>query len=67
MKAENKNEVAPIEARNSRKVREGIVVSNKMAKTIVVAVRDKANTHFIKRQSTKPPNLRHTMKATRQE
>ena len=28
--------------RNSRKVREGIVVSDKMEKTIVVAVRDRA-------------------------
>lgn len=27
--------------RNNRKVREGIVVSNKMAKTIVVAIKDK--------------------------
>jgi len=34
--------VAPdTEARNFRKVREGIVVSNKMEKTIVVAVRDR--------------------------
>jgi len=37
-----KEMVAPMqEARNSRKVREGIVVSDKMQKTIVVAVRDK--------------------------
>ena len=34
------NQVNKIE-RNSRKVREGVVVSNKMDKTIVVAVKDK--------------------------
>ena len=31
-----------MEERNNRKVREGIVVSDKMDKTIVVAIRDKA-------------------------
>jgi small subunit ribosomal protein S17 len=37
----NTNEQDTTEARNARKVREGLVVSDKMDKTIVVAVEDR--------------------------
>ena len=37
----NTNEQASTEQRNQRKVREGLVVSDKMDKTIVVAVEDR--------------------------
>ena len=39
--------------RNNRKVREGIVVSDKMDKTIVVAVRDKAKHPLYKKTINK--------------
>ncbi len=39
--------------RNNRKVREGIVVSDKMEKTIVVAVRDKAKHPLYKKTINK--------------
>jgi len=42
-----------LEARNFRKVREGIVLSNKMDKTIVVAVRDKAKHPLYKKTINK--------------
>ena len=41
-----------MEERNNRKVREGIVVSNKMDKTIVVAIRDKAKHPLYKKTIT---------------
>ena len=37
---ESVNETAATQARNGRKVREGLVVSDKMNKTVVVAVED---------------------------
>ena len=39
--SENTNEQGTTETRNARKVREGLVVSDKMDKTIVVAVEDR--------------------------
>ena len=39
-----------MEERNNRKVREGIVVSDKMDKTIVVAIRDKAKHPLYKKK-----------------
>lgn len=42
-----------MEERNNRKVREGVVVSDKMDKTIVVAVRDKAKHPLYKKTINK--------------
>jgi small subunit ribosomal protein S17 len=39
--AENTNEVERSDARRTRKTREGVVVSDKMDKTVVVAVEDR--------------------------
>ncbi|MCL2556182.1 MAG: 30S ribosomal protein S17 [Firmicutes bacterium] len=47
------NNQETLESRNFRKVREGIVVSNKMEKTIVVAVRDKAKHPLYKKTINK--------------
>lgn len=47
-----------MEQRNNRKVREGIVVSNKMDKTIVVAVRDKAKHPLYKKTINKTMKLK---------
>lgn len=41
------------EKRNNRKIREGIVISDKMDKTIVVAVRDKAKHPLYKKTINK--------------
>lgn len=50
--------------RNNRKERVGVVVSDKMDKTIVVAIKGKASTRFIKRQSTRPKNSRLMTRTT---
>lgn len=42
-----------MEERNNRKVREGVVVSDKMDKTIIVAVRDKAKHPLYKKTINK--------------
>ena len=47
-----------MEERNNRKVREGIVVSNKMDKTIVVAIRDKAKHPLYKKTINKTNKLK---------
>lgn len=47
-----------MEERNNRKVREGIVVSNKMDKTIVVAIRDKAKHPLYKKTINKTKKLK---------
>ena len=47
-----------MEERNNRKVREGIVVSDKMDKTIVVAIRDKAKHPLYKKTINKPKKLK---------
>lgn len=44
--------------RNERKVREGIVVSDKMDKTIVVAIRDKAKHPLYKKTINKTKKLK---------
>ena len=44
--------------RNNRKVREGIVVSDKMDKTIVVAIKDKAKHPLYKKTSNKTKKLK---------
>lgn len=44
--------------RNNRKVREGIVVSDKMDKTIVVAIRDKAKHPLYKKTINKTKKLK---------
>ena len=44
--------------RNNRKVREGIVVSDKMDKTIVVAIKDKAKHHLYKKTINKTKKLK---------
>lgn len=52
------------ENRNFRKVREGIVVSDKMDKTVVVKVEDARSMAFIQRSSQRVRNLRRTMNLT---
>ena len=47
-----------MEERNNRKVREGVVVSNKMDKTIVVAIRDKAKHPLYKKTINKTKKLK---------
>ena len=47
-----------MEERNNRKVREGIVVSDKMDKTIVVAIRDKAKHPLYKKTINKTKKLK---------
>ena len=47
-----------MEERNNRKVREGIVVSDKMDKTIVVAIRDKAKHPLYKMTINKTKKLK---------
>lgn len=47
-----------MEERNNRKVREGIVVSNKMDKTIVVAIHDKAKHPLYKKTINKTKKLK---------
>ena len=47
-----------MEERNKRKVREGIVVSDKMDKTIVVAIRDKAKHPLYKKTINKTKKLK---------
>ena len=47
-----------MEERNNRKVREGIVVSYKMDKTIVVAIRDKAKHPLYKKTINKTKKLK---------
>lgn len=47
-----------MEERNNRKVREGIVVSNKMDKTIVVAIKDKAKHPLYKKTINKTKKLK---------
>ena len=47
-----------------RKERVGLVVSNKMDKTVVVAVVEKASIPSIKRQLPRPPVSRRTTKTT---
>ena len=44
--------------RNNRKVREGIVVSDKMDKTIVVAIKDKAKHPLYKKTINKTKKLK---------
>ena len=44
--------------RNNRKVREGIVVSDKMDKTIVVAIKDKAKHPLYKKTINKKKKLK---------
>lgn len=44
--------------RNNRKVREGIVVSDKMEKTIVVAIKDKAKHPLYKKTINKTKKLK---------
>ena len=47
-----------VETRNARKVREGIVVSDKMDKTIVVAVEDRAKHALYGKVMTKTSRLK---------
>ena len=47
-----------MEERNNRKVREGIVVSDKMDKTIVVAIKDKAKHPLYKKTINKTKKLK---------
>ena len=49
-----------MEERNHRKVREGVVVSDKMNKTIVVAIKDKTKHPLYKKtiNKTKKPKVR---------
>ena len=44
--------------RNNRKVREGVVVSDKMAKTIVLAIKDKAKHPLYKKTINKTKKLK---------
>ena len=44
--------------RNERKVREGIVVSDKMDKTVVVAIKDKAKHPLYKKTINKTKKLK---------
>lgn len=46
------------EERNNRKVREGVVVSDKMDKTIVVAIKDKAKHPLYKKTINKTKKLK---------
>ena len=50
--------------RSLRKERVGLVVSDKMDKTVVVEVTDKENILFTRKQSLKLLNLKRTMKKT---
>lgn len=47
-----------MEERNHRKVREGVVVSDKMNKTIVVAIKDKAKHPLYKKTINKTKKLK---------
>lgn len=47
-----------MEERNNRKVREGIVVSDKMQKTVVVAIRDKAKHPLYKKTINKTKKIK---------
>lgn len=46
------------EERNNRKVREGVVVSDKMDKTVVVAIKDKAKHPLYKKTINKTKKLK---------
>lgn len=46
------------EERNKRKVREGVVVSDKMDKTVVVAIKDKAKHPLYKKTINKTKKLK---------
>ena len=46
------------EERNNRKVREGVVVSDKMDKTVVVAIKDKAKHPLYKKTINKTKQLK---------
>ena len=47
-----------------RKERTGIVVSDKMDKTVVVAVSEKSKHPSYKKTITRPPSSRHTTRTT---
>ena len=50
--------------RNLRKERDGLVVSDKMDKTVVVSSNSKQLIRFTKRQSPQPRNTKRTTKKT---
>ena len=53
--------------RNLRKTRVGVVVSDKMDKTIVVSIKERVKHPLYQKRLTEQKNLKHTMRRTNAE